>query len=79
MFWITIYYKFIQVSISYVFNVMFSAMVWAIWPGLTGCLYNYGRLISLNAMAHVAEGPFQRNAMYFLKKIIIYLEASETD
>ena len=27
-----------------------------------------GELVSLNAMAPVAEGPFQRNAMYFLKE-----------
>ena len=37
-------------------------------------------MASLNAIAAVAEDPFQRSAMYFLlKKIIVYLEASEHD
>ena len=30
-------------------------------------------------IAPVAEDRFQRNAMYFFKKIIVYLEANEHD
>ena len=33
--------RFIKVSISYAFNVMFTAMVWAIWPGLA-CILKAG-------------------------------------
>ena len=38
-----------------------------------------GGLVSLNAITPVAEGPFQRNAMYFVMKIIVHLETSEPD
>ena len=30
-------------------------------------------------MAVVAEDPFQRSAMYFFKKIIVYLKATKHD